>query len=29
MAFRLDSVDKGVAWQMGAMRIDVKPDGRR
>jgi len=29
MAFRLDSTDKGVAWQMGAMRIDVKPDGRR
>jgi hypothetical protein len=29
MAFRLDSVDKGVAWQMGAMRIDVNPDGRR
>jgi hypothetical protein len=29
MSFRLDSVDKGVAWQMGAMRIDVRPDGRR
>ncbi len=29
MAFRLDSNEKGVAWQMGAMRIDVKPDGRR
>ena len=29
MAFRLDSTEKGVAWQMGAMRIDVKPDGRR
>jgi hypothetical protein len=29
MAFRLDSRDLGVAWQMGAMRIDVKPDGRR
>ena len=29
MAFRLDSTELGVAWQMGAMRIDVKPDGRR
>lgn len=29
MSFRLDSTDKGVAWQMGAMRIDVRPDGRR
>lgn len=29
MAFRLSSVDIGVAWQMGAMRIDVRPDGRR
>lgn len=29
MAFRIDSTDLGVAWQMGAMRIDVKPDGRR
>jgi hypothetical protein len=29
MAFRLDSTELGVAWQMGAMRIDVRPDGRR
>lgn len=29
MAFRLDSNGLGVAWQMGAMRIDVRPDGRR
>jgi hypothetical protein len=29
MAFRIDSTELGVAWQMGAMRIDVKPDGRR
>jgi hypothetical protein len=29
MAFRLDSTDLGVAWQMGMMRIDVRPDGRR
>jgi hypothetical protein len=29
MAFRVDSVDLGVTWQLGAMRIDVRPDGRR
>jgi hypothetical protein len=29
MAFKVSSSDLGVAWQMGAMRIDVKPDGRR
>jgi len=29
MAFRLTSSDLGVAWQMGAMRIDIRPDGRR
>ena len=29
MAFRVDSVDLGVAWQLGAPRIDIKPDGRR
>jgi hypothetical protein len=29
MAFRLTSTDIGVAWQMGAMRIDIRPDGRR
>jgi len=29
MAFRVDSTELGVAWQMGVMRIDVRPDGRR
>jgi len=29
MAFRVDSTELGVAWQMGMMRIDVRPDGRR
>lgn len=29
MAFRIDSTALGVAWQIGAMRIDVRPDGRR
>ena len=29
MAFRLASTDIGVTWQMGAMRIDIRPDGRR
>jgi hypothetical protein len=29
MAFRLTSTDIGVAWQMGAMRLDIRPDGRR
>jgi len=29
MAFKVESTGLGVAWQMGAMRIDVKPDGRR
>ena len=29
MSFRIDSADLGVAWQMGAIRIDVRPDGRR
>jgi hypothetical protein len=29
MAFRVDSTDLGVAWQMGMMRLDVRPDGRR
>jgi hypothetical protein len=29
MAFRVDSTGLGVAWQMGMMRIDVRPDGRR
>ena len=29
MSFRIDSADLGVAWQMGAIRIDIRPDGRR
>ena len=29
MAFKMSSSDIGVAWQMGMMRIDVRPDGRR
>lgn len=29
MAFRVDSSEIGVAWQIGAMRIDIRPDGRR
>jgi hypothetical protein len=29
MAFRIESTDLGVQWQLGAPRIDVRPDGRR
>jgi len=29
MALRIDSVDLGVAWQLGAIRVDVRPDGRK
>ena len=29
MSVRIDSVDVGVAWQMGSIRIDIRPDGRR
>lgn len=29
MAMRISSVDLGVAWQLGAPRIDIRPDGRR
>jgi hypothetical protein len=29
MAFKVMSTDLGVAWQLGATRIDVRPDGRR
>jgi len=29
MAFRMASVDLGVFWQMGLMRIDIRQDGRR
>ena len=29
MAFRIESADRGVAWQLGSPRIDIKDDGRR
>lgn len=29
LAFRVASSALGVAWQMGAMRLDIRPDGRR
>jgi hypothetical protein len=29
MAFRIESADLGTAWQLGAPRIDIRPDGRR
>jgi hypothetical protein len=29
MAFKIESTDIGVAWQLGSTRIDVRPDGRR
>lgn len=29
MAFRVESTDIGVAWQLGVPRIDLKPDGKR
>jgi hypothetical protein len=29
MAFKVTSTNLGVAWQLGATRIDVRPDGRR
>jgi hypothetical protein len=29
MAFRVESADLGVAWQLGSPRIDIRPDGRR
>jgi len=29
MAFRIESADVGVAWQLGSPRIDIRPDGRR
>lgn len=29
MAFRIDSSNIGVKWQMGDTRIDIRPDGRR
>jgi hypothetical protein len=29
MAFKISSSDLGVSWQLGAPRLDVRPDGRR
>jgi len=29
MSFRIESNSVGVAWQLGATRMDVRPDGRR
>jgi hypothetical protein len=29
LAFRIASTALGVAWQLGAMRFDIRPDGRR
>jgi hypothetical protein len=29
MAFKIESTDIGVAWQLGTTRYDVRPDGRR
>ena len=29
MAFRIESDGLGTAWQLGAPRIDIRPDGRR
>ena len=29
MALRIESNDLGVAWQLGSIRADIKPDGRR
>jgi hypothetical protein len=29
MAFKVLSTDLGVAWQLGATRIEIRPDGRR
>jgi hypothetical protein len=29
MSFKVESTDLGVQWQLGAPRIDIRPDGRR
>jgi hypothetical protein len=29
MIFKMASVDIGTTWQLGAPRIDIRPDGRR
>ena len=29
LAYKIESNDLGVTWQLGAPRIDIRPDGRR
>lgn len=29
MSFRIDSATLGTTWQLGSMRFDIRPDGRR
>jgi hypothetical protein len=29
MSLKIESTDLGVAWQLGAPRLDIRPDGRR
>jgi hypothetical protein len=29
MSIKIESTDLGVNWQLGAPRIDMRPDGRR
>ena len=29
MAMKIESTDIGVTWQLGSMRLDMRPDGRR
>ena len=29
MSFKIESTDLGTAWSMGAMRVDIRQDGRR
>jgi hypothetical protein len=29
MAVRVGSSGLGVSWQVGALRLDIRPDGRR
>jgi hypothetical protein len=29
LIFKIDSTQLGTTWQLGAPRIDIRPDGRR
>jgi len=29
LSIKLESGDVGVTWQLGAPRLDIRPDGRR